>query len=178
MARGVAWRLDVAVALRGVERDVGVDPIADCLRAGVEGAWRVLAVGRFAWLAGVVEAGLASGGGDSADERLNGLRTGIAECDDTDLSERAGVFGSFLCGDGVVSDRGLKLCPTTVSRIFVDEFHRGLVEFLSDPGVVERTERVGVLDIALDGSGEAIDWSRDVVSDLRGRVEEVVGRLE
>jgi hypothetical protein len=32
----------------------------------------------------------------------------------------------FAYGEGVVAERGLKLCPTVVSLILVDEFHRGL----------------------------------------------------
>ena len=68
----------------------------------------------------------------------------------------------------MVKDRGLKLCPMIVSRMCVLAFHRGLVEDLSDPGVDEQTERVGVPAVAREGvMDEGMDSRRDAVSDLR-----------
>jgi hypothetical protein len=71
----------------------------------------VLAPGRLeiGCLTGVVDTGLSTAGGDKADVRLKGLRTGMAEWLDTLLRLRAGVGGSLRCGEGVVKDKGLKL---------------------------------------------------------------------
>ena len=53
---------------------------------------------------------------------------------------------------------------------------------LSDPGVVERTERVGVLDMALDdGIDEGTESSREAVRDFLGSWVELLvllGMLE
>lgn len=68
---------------------------------------------------------------------------------------------------------GLKLCPTTVSFIFVLEFHRGLFAGLSDVGVVSRVVRIG--DTMREGTGgrRAVDGS-----DLRGAGLVPTGKLE
>jgi len=67
----------------------------------------------------------------------------------------------------VVAERGLKLCPMTVSFKFVEAFHRGFVSDLSDRGVVEQTEDVGVFGLTHDGKEEGIESSREP-NDLRG----------
>ncbi|KAH7410512.1 helicase C-terminal domain-containing protein [Phaeosphaeria sp. MPI-PUGE-AT-0046c] len=148
-----ACRLEAGVDERGVDR-IGSLPLA-----GVEGDCIGLARGRFdccmgvvdagrlvccsgvveagrrgAWCEGVVDAGRIDGGGDRAD-RPNGLRTGIDDPLDMRLSERGEVYG-----DGVVRLSGLKLWPTTVSRMLTLEFQRGLTAGLSDLGVVERID--------------------------------------
>lgn len=90
-------------------------------------------------------------GGESSEVRLNGLGTGMAECEETDRRVRGGV--SLRCGDGVVAERGLKLCPIMVSFKFVEVFHRGFGSDLSDRGVVERTEGRSVRTNARWGRG-------------------------
>lgn len=68
----------------------------------------------------------------------------------------------------MVSDKGLKLCPITVSRICTLAFHRGLLADWSDPGVEERTERVGVMVMAREGFiDDGMASKRDAVNDLR-----------
>jgi hypothetical protein len=117
---------------------------------------------------GVVEEGrtkVEAAGGGNSEVRLNGLGTGRAECEETDRRVRGGV--SLLWGEGVVAERGLKLCPMTVSFKFVEAFHRGFVSDLSDRGVVERTEDVGVFGLTCDGEEEGIASSREP-NDLRG----------
>ena len=149
--------------------------LGDCI-----GDWRVAAVGRLGanrCCPGVVEAGrvFVFGGGESVEERPRGLRTGMAECEETDRRVRTGVGGALLCEDGVVRDNGLKLWPITVSRRLVEMFHRGLVDAgLSEAGVEERNERVGVLDEARDG-----DSKREAVNDFRVMaLELLMGTLE
>ena len=89
---------------------------------------------------------------------------------------RAGV-ASLRYGEGVVTDSGLKLWPTMVSRMFVLEFHRGLLTGVSEPGVMERLDRAGVaVDVMVRGA-EMVS-KRDVVNDLRGRLCVLVGRPE
>ena len=117
---------------------------------------------------GVVEEGrtrVEAAGGEFSEVRLNGLGTGIAECEETDRRVRGGV--SLRWGDGVVAERGLKLCPMTVSFKFVEAFHRGFISDLSDRGVVERTEDLGVFELARDGEEKGIESSREP-NDLRG----------
>lgn len=149
-----AWRLEAGVDERGVDR-IGILPLA-----GVEGDCIGLANGRFdcamgvvdagrrgvvetgrlgAWCEGVVEAGRAVGGGDSAG-RLNGLRTGIEDPLDMRLRDRGVVSFPLRYGDGVVRLSGLKLWPTTVSRMLTLEFHRGLTAGRSDLGVIDRKD--------------------------------------
>jgi hypothetical protein len=66
-----------------------------------------------------------------------------------------------------------------VSRILVLEFHRGLLEPLSELGVDDRIDLVGVLVIARKLLvGEESASSRDIVRGLRGSVLLAVGRLE
>lgn len=153
-----ACRLDAGVDERGVDR-IGSLPLAgvdgdciglargrfDCCIGVVEAGRLVCCSGvveagrRGAWCEGVVEAGRVVGGGDRA-ERLNGLRTGIDEPLDMRLMERGVVSVPLRYGDGVVRVNGLKLWPTTVSRMLTLEFQRGLTAGLSDLGVTDRVD--------------------------------------
>lgn len=96
--------------------DRGVLCAAERFLAGVEGDCIGLANGRRGADCdpGTVEPG-RGGGGERAEARPRGLRTGMAEW----LETLRSVFParSLRCGEGVVSDNGLKLCPTTVSRM-------------------------------------------------------------
>jgi hypothetical protein len=161
-----AWRAEAGVEERGVER-MGSLPFAgvvgdfiglangrfDCCGVVEAGRLGVCCMGvvdagrRCGWCEGVVEAGRMEGDGDRA-ERLKGLRTGSEDWLDKRLIDRGDSF-PLLYGEGVVSDNGLKLWPTTVSRMFTLEFQRGLTAGLSDLGVMER---VGVAVRAREGA--------------------------
>jgi hypothetical protein len=65
-----------------------------------------------------------------------------------------------------------------VSRIWVLEFQRGLADEVSDPGVDDRTDRVGVADMAREGCGVARASRRDAVRALCGVLLVAMGRLE
>lgn len=72
--------------------------------------------------------GVSSGIGDDEVALPNGLRRGSFEPPEAEVIEDAertelGVFLAY--GLGVVRVRGLKLCPTSESFVFVDVFHRG-----------------------------------------------------
>jgi len=96
--------------------DEGVICAEDLFLAGVDGDCIGLASGRLEpdCGPGMVDPG-RTGGGESAEVRPRGLRTGIAEWLETVRS----IFpaASLRWGEGVVSESGLKLCPTTVSRM-------------------------------------------------------------
>jgi hypothetical protein len=124
------WRLDAGVDERGVDR------MGSLFRAGVAGDCMGLARGRLVCCAGVVDAGRVEGGGERADERLSGLRTGIDKLDA--LLTDPGVSKPLRYGEGVVKVSGLKLWPTTVSFMLTLEFQRGLTAGLSDLGVGDR----------------------------------------
>jgi len=98
-----ACRLDAGVEERGVDR-IGSFPLA-----GVAGDCIGLARERLPACAGVVDPARVEGGGERADERLNGLRTGMDDWRDSLLSDRGGVSCPFLHGEGVVRVSGLKL---------------------------------------------------------------------
>lgn len=79
-----------AIVTRRPEPGVPVDG-DECMKvgllSGVAGACNVLATGRrIEDLAGVAVAKCLDGGGESIEERLKGLRTGIDDCPDTLLS--------------------------------------------------------------------------------------------
>jgi hypothetical protein len=88
--------------------DMGVVCAVARFLAGVDGDCIGLASGRREpdWDPGMVEPGRA-GGGESAEARPSGLRTGMAEWLETLRSDCVGM--SLRCGEGVVSDNGLKL---------------------------------------------------------------------
>ena len=110
------------------------------------GLARVLA--RRCW-AGLADAERVDGGGERAEERLNGLLTGIDErLVEEPRLDLSGV-SPFRNGEGVVRLNGLKLCPTTVSRKWVSEFQRGLGPGRS-VGLFARAWLAAVPDIARD----------------------------
>lgn len=111
-------------------------------------------------LAGVADAERPEGGGESIEDRLRGLRTGIDDCPDT---LRSGV------------ETGLWWCPTIVSRMLVLAFHRGLFAGLSVTGVIERAVRVGVLAIVRATVGSRYVDGNDFRVVL---APGIVGRLE
>jgi hypothetical protein len=116
-------RLDAGV----LDEDMGVVRIGSLSFAGVAGEFIGLAndrVGRCC--PGVVDAERLDAGGERADERLNGLLRGMDERLAEPLRDPSGDSASFRKGEGVVRVKGLKLCPTTVSRKCVSEFQRGL----------------------------------------------------
>jgi hypothetical protein len=125
-----AWRLEAGVDERGVDR------MGSLLRAGVAGEVIGLARCRTC-CAGVVDIGRIEGGGERADERLRGLRTGMLDMLDT-LLAIPGVSSPLRYGDGVVRLSGLKLWPTTVSFMLTLEHQRGLTAGRSDFGVSAR----------------------------------------
>jgi hypothetical protein len=94
-----AWRLEAGVDERGEGR------IGSLFRAGVAGEFIGLARRR-ACCAGVVDIGRIEGGGERADERLRGLRTGMLDMLDT-LLAIPGVSNPRRYGDGVVRLSGL-----------------------------------------------------------------------
>ena len=57
-------------------------------------------------------------------------------------------------------------------------FHRGLADEVSELGVDERTDRVGVLVKAREGCAVARESRRDAVKDLDGVATVAIGRLE
>lgn len=67
---------------------------------------------------GVVDAERLDVGGAVVDERLNGLLRGMDERLAEPFRDPSGESVSFRKGEGVVRDDGLKLCPTTVSRMW------------------------------------------------------------
>jgi hypothetical protein len=167
--------LRVEVGVRYDDKDdFGVVCKADVPRAGVEGDCMGLANGRrpMTCCAGVVEGGREERG-ESAEAWLRGLRTGIAEWLDMLRKVLRGVVGSFRCGEGVVNDNGLKLCPIIVSLMLVLAFHLGL----SDDGVAECNCRVGVVDMDRGGcTGVASASSRDEEIVLRPLLLVAIGR--
>lgn len=163
-------RPDAGVPVDSCDEEPGVEREATLPRAGVEGDCIGLANGRLAGCcAGVVDAGRLDGGGERAEERLSGLRTGMPDWLETllNLSESRPLRN----GEGVVNDMGLKLCPTIVSRMFVLEFQGGFTAGLSVAGVMER--RVGVKDEGREGV-----ISRRGRGGLRATVVVVSGTLE
>lgn len=113
---------------------------------GVAGDCIGLARGRLVACAGVVDGARAEGGGERGDERLKGLRAGTLDM--LDVLLRDGDSVPLRYGEGVVKVSGLKLCPTTVSRMLTLEFQRGLTAGRSVFGVADR---VGVPSIVRDG---------------------------
>jgi hypothetical protein len=121
----------------------------------------------------VVDLERPDGGGERAEERLKGLLRGM----DARLAEprrnRSGDSASLRNGEGVVRVKGLKLCPTTVSRICVSEFQRGLGPGLS-VGVFARAWLAAVPDMAREG----VKSKRAAGSDLCGTALVLWGTLE
>jgi hypothetical protein len=98
-----------------------------------------------------VDAGRVAGGGERA-ERLKGLRTGMFDVLpklDWVLNEEGDLSVPLRYGEGVVRVSGLKLCPTTVSRMLTLEFQRGLTAGRS---VLGDSDRVGVPIIEREGA--------------------------
>ena len=76
----VTRRPEAGVPVERCAEEPGVDRMGCLPRAGVAGDCIGLANGRLTdCCAGVVDAGRPEGGGDKAEERLKGLRTGMAE---------------------------------------------------------------------------------------------------
>jgi len=115
----------------------------------------------------------ADGGEETAEDRLKGLLTGIDERLPV-LRRNSGGSPSFRNGEGVVRVRGLKLCPTTVSRMCVSEFQRGFGPGRS-VGVFARAWLAAVPAIAReDEKSKRPDDGRD----LRGTAVALRGTLE
>lgn len=62
--------------------------------------------------------------------------------------------------------------------MWVLEFHRGLADAVSEPGVDDRADRVGVLVMAREGCAEDKESKRDAVNDFCEAVPLAMGRLE
>jgi hypothetical protein len=165
-----AWRLAAGVEERGVDR-IGRLPLAgvagDCIGLAAKGRLDccegVVDVGRageggegtierrLACCEGVVDAGRVTGGGERA-ERLNGLRTvlfNVLPRLDWVLNEEGDLSVPLRYGEGVVRVNGLKLCPTTVSRMLTLEFQRGLTAGRS---VLGECDGVGVSTMEREGA--------------------------
>ena len=123
-------RLDAGVLV--LEEDRGVDRIGSLPLAGVTGEEFIgLGINRAERCCpGVVDGERLDAVGERAEERLNGLLRGIDERLAEPNRDPSGD-SSFRNGEGVVRVNGLKLCPTTVSRMCVSEFQRGLGPGLS-----------------------------------------------
>lgn len=154
--------------------DPGVERIGSLSFAGVAGERIGLAKDRTGRCAGVVDPEeRADGGEERAEDRLKGLLTGIDERLPV-LRRNSGRSPSFRNGEGVVRVNGLKLCPTTVSRICVSEFQRGFGPGRS-VGVFARAWLAAVPAIARDGVKSK---RADDPKDLRGAALVLRGTLE